>query len=158
MQEIFTQLNTLVVLTGVSVAVVQYLFINYQTHLKDFISSLKKLNFDETNDYDLGLKQDWESAISRCKKHTYLLNPNNSILAGFVIIISLVLIYISTISTIFETGFLQKIIFTITVFLLIWLLVNAFLLWQIFKKEKLIKSEFDEIDKQHQLVEKVLDK
>lgn len=158
MQEIFPQLNTLVVLTGVSVAVVQYLFINHQTHLKDFIYSLKKLNFDETNEYDLGLKKEWESAISSCKRHTYLLNPNNSILFGFILIFLLALTFFVTIFTFSDVVSLQVMIRIITFLLFFWLLVNVRILWQIFNKEKLIKFEFDEIEKQHKLVEKVLDK
>jgi hypothetical protein len=37
------------VLTGVSVAVIQYLFTNHQAHLKDFITSLVKIDFDKNN-------------------------------------------------------------------------------------------------------------
>jgi histidinol-phosphate/aromatic aminotransferase/cobyric acid decarboxylase-like protein len=80
MQEILSQLNILVVLTGVSVAVVQYLFTNHQTHLKDFITSLVKIDFDKDNRYDSQLEEQWESAVTECRKHTYFINPNNSIL------------------------------------------------------------------------------
>jgi ABC-type enterochelin transport system substrate-binding protein len=44
-----SQLSILVVLTGVSVAVIQYLFTNHQAHLKDFIASLVKIDFDAIN-------------------------------------------------------------------------------------------------------------
>jgi histidinol-phosphate/aromatic aminotransferase/cobyric acid decarboxylase-like protein len=53
MQEILSQLSILVVLTGVSVAVIQYLFTNHHAHLKDFIASLVKIDFDKNNQYDL---------------------------------------------------------------------------------------------------------
>jgi hypothetical protein len=36
-----------------SVAVIQYLFTNHQAHLKDFITSLVKIDFDKNNQYDL---------------------------------------------------------------------------------------------------------
>lgn len=156
MQEIFSQLSTLVVLAGVSVAVVQYLLINHQTHLKDLISSLKELNFNETNEYDLELKRAWESAISHCKEHIYFFKPNNSILIGFIIIILLVFAYSSVLFEFFGVVHLQVIIKGITALLLLWLFLNLHLLRQIFKKEKLIKNKFDEIDKHHRLVEEVL--
>jgi hypothetical protein len=82
------------VLTGVSVAVIQYLFTNHHAHLKDFIASLVKIDFDKNNQYDLELEAQWESAVTECRKHTYFINPNNSILIGFFLIIGLVLIFL----------------------------------------------------------------
>jgi hypothetical protein len=163
MQQIFTQLSLLVVLTGVSVAVVQYLFTNHQTHLKDFIHSLKKIDFDKDNEYDSKLEQQWESALTNCKKHTYFLNPNNSILFGFAIIISLVLVYIVVSLSIIgalkiSIFYLNIAIFIIAVALFVWLIANLYILDLIFKKETSIKLEFHEIEDQHQLVDKILNK
>jgi amino acid transporter len=163
MQQIFTQLSVLAVLTGVSVAVIQYLFSNHQIHLKDFISSLKKISFDETNEYDSELERQWESALTNCKQHTYFLNPNESILIGFIIIICLVGIYILALnpfSYFFDVSpnWLHWFIVLISVILFSWLIVNIRTLNQIFKKEDSIKSEFHDIEKQHQLVDKILNK
>jgi hypothetical protein len=163
MQQIFTQLSVLIVLTGVSVAVVQYLFANHQTHLKDFIKSLKKIDFDRGNKYDSKLEQRWESALTDCKNHTSFLNPNNFILFGFVIIILLVLAYIIVSLSIIGTlkisiFYLNTAIFIIAVALFIWLMANIIILNLIFKKEDIIKSELNDIEKQHQLVDKILNK
>jgi hypothetical protein len=157
-QDTLLQLSILGVLTGVSVAVVQYLFTNHQTHLKDFIASLKNIEFDKDNQYDLELENQWESAINGCKKHTYILNPNHSILLGLIIIVFLVFTYLSILGNIFDFIFIKKMLFGTGAILLLWLLSNLILLYQIFKKETTIKSELDEIDKQHQLVDKVLNK
>jgi hypothetical protein len=46
------------------------------------------------NQYDLKLEAQWESAITECRKHTYFINPNNSILFGFFLIINLVFIFL----------------------------------------------------------------
>lgn len=159
MQEILSQLNILVVLTGVSVAVVQYLFTNHQTHLKDFITSLVKIDFDKDNRYDSQLEEQWESAVTECRKHTYFINPNGSILFGFFLIISLVLIFllnivVSNFVNIDIILFIVCCIFAIV--LLMWLIANVLILKLMFKKESTIKAEFDEIEKQHQLVDKVL--
>ncbi|SSC10462.1 DUF2207 domain-containing protein [thiotrophic endosymbiont of Bathymodiolus puteoserpentis (Logatchev)] len=159
MQEILSQLNILVVLTGVSVAVVQYLFTNHQTHLKDFITSLVKIDFDKDNKYDSQLEEQWESAVTECRKHTYFINPNNSILVGFLLIISLVFIFllnivVSNFVNMDIILFIMCCIFAIVLF--IWLIANLLILRLMFKKESTIKAEFDEIEKQHQLVDKVL--
>jgi hypothetical protein len=45
-----------------------------------------------------------------------------------------------------------------TIVLLAWLIANLLILNLMFKKESTIKAEFDEIEKQHQLVDKVLNK
>jgi hypothetical protein len=105
MQEILSQLSILVVLTGVSVAVIQYLFTNHHAHLKDFIASLVKIDFDKNNQYDLKLEAQWESAITECRKHTYFINPNNSILFGFFLIINLVFIFLLNIVISFNCAF-----------------------------------------------------
>jgi uncharacterized membrane protein YbhN (UPF0104 family) len=163
MQQIFTQFSVLVVLTGVSVAVVQYLFSNHQTHLKDFIRSLKKIDFDRDNKYDSELEQRWESALTDCKKHTYFLNPNESILIGFIIIVCLVGIYILALNPLpsffeIKPNWLYWLIVLISFILFSWLIANIMILNQIFKKEATIKSEFHDIEKQHQLVDKILNK
>ncbi|SMN00264.1 hypothetical protein SPONN_1528 [uncultured Candidatus Thioglobus sp.] len=162
-QQILPQLSVLVVLTGVSVAVIQYLFTNHQAHLKGFIASLKNLDFDKGNEYDLQLEEQWESAVSNCKRHVYFINPNKSILIGFDIIIFLVLVYFSiSLSAVFDLKIssilVNNTLFGISGILLVWLTINMLLLNQIFKKESNIKFEFDEIEKQHQLVDKVLNK
>ncbi|CAC9586033.1 hypothetical protein [uncultured Gammaproteobacteria bacterium] len=159
MQEILSQLSILVVLTGVSIAVVQYLFTNHQTHLKDFITSLVKIDFDKDNKYDSQLEEQWESVVTECRKHTYFINPNGSILFGFFLIISLVLIFllnivVSNFVNIDIILFIVCCIFAIV--LLMWLIANVLILKLMFKKESTIKAEFDEIEKQHQLVDKVL--
>jgi hypothetical protein len=41
---------------------------------------LVKIDFDKNNQYDLELEAQWESAVTECRKHTYFINPNNSIL------------------------------------------------------------------------------
>lgn len=160
MQLILTQLSVLVVLTGVSVAVIQYLFVNHQTHLKDFIASLKEIRFNETNHFDRALAKRWELAIVTAKKHTYLINPNYSILFGLLIIILLVSVYIAVALSVFNMAvnidWIKIIIFIIAVLLFSWLILNSLILMQMFKKEASVKSIFGEIDKQHQLVEKVL--
>ncbi|VVH57840.1 hypothetical protein BSPCLSOX_1643 [uncultured Gammaproteobacteria bacterium] len=161
MQEILSQLSILVVLTGVSVAVIQYLFTNHHAHLKDFIASLVKIDFDKNNQYDLELEAQWESAVTECRKHTYFINPNDSILFGFFLIINLVFIFllnivISNFVNIDKILFVACCIFAIA--LLIWLILNLWTLRRMFKKESTIKAEFDEIEKQHQLVDKVLNK
>jgi amino acid transporter len=163
MQQIFTQLSVLVVLTGVSVAIVQYLFSNHQAHLKDFISSLKKIDFNRGNKYDSELEQRWESALTNCKKHTYFINPNESILIGFIIIVCLAGVYILALnpfSDFFEikSNWLYWLIVLISVILFSWLIANIMILNQIFKKESSIKSEFHDIEKQHQMVDKILNK
>ena len=172
MQEVLSQLSILVVLTGVSVAVIQYLFTNHQAHLKDFIASLVKIDFDKNNQYDLELEAQWEGAVTECRKHTYFINPNSSILIGFFLIISLVLIFllnivisnfanfallnivISNFANIDKFLFIACCIFTTV--LLAWLIANLIILKLMFKKESTIKAKFDEIEKQHQLVDKVL--
>ncbi|MBA5248849.1 MAG: hypothetical protein FE834_04860 [Gammaproteobacteria bacterium] len=160
MQEILPQLSILVVLTGVSVAVVQYLFTNHQTHLKDFIASLKDVEFNRSNEYDLSLENQWDDAINNCKKHTYFLNPNRSIAIGFAIIVILIFVYVLTAISVFtdviSVNFLNLFILIIALALLSWAIVNAFVLRQVFKKEDLIRIEFDEIETQHQLVNKIL--
>jgi len=168
MQEILPQLSILVVLTGVSVAVVQYLFTNHQTHLKDFIASLKDVEFNRSNEYDLSLENQWDDAINNCKKHTYFLNPNRSIAIGFAIIVILIFVYVLTAILVFFTdvisvNFLNLFILILNLFILIialallfWAIVNAIVLRQVFKKEDLIRIEFDEIETQHQLVNKIL--
>lgn len=162
MQLVLTQLSVLVVLTGVSVAVIQYLFVNHQTHLKDFIASLKEISFNETNHFDRVLSERWESAINSYKKHTYLINPNDSILFGFLIIILLVSVYIavslSVVNVVVNIDWIKIAIFIIAVGLLLWLILNLVILMQMFKKEASIKFKLNSIDKQHQLVEKVLNK
>lgn len=162
MQLILTQLSVLVVLTGVSVAVVQYLFINHKTHLKDFIASLKEISFNEKNNFDRVLSERWELAIVTVKKHTHLINPNYSILVGLFIIILLVSVYIAVALSVFNIvvniDWIKIIIFIIAVLLFSWLILNSLILIQIFKKEASIKFELNSIDKQHQLVEKVLNK
>jgi hypothetical protein len=164
MQEILSQLSILVVLTGVSVAVIQYLFTNHQAHLKDFIASLVKIDFDKNNQYDLELEAQWESAVTECRKHTYFINPNNSILIGFFLIIGLVLIFLLNIviSNFANFANIDKFLFIVccifTIVLLAWLIANLLILNLMFKKESTIKAEFDEIEKQHQLVDKVLNK
>ncbi|SSC08278.1 hypothetical protein BTURTLESOX_424 [bacterium endosymbiont of Bathymodiolus sp. 5 South] len=151
-------------LTGVSVAVIQYLFTNHHAHLKDFIASLVKIDFDKNNQYDLKLEAQWESAITECRKHTYFINPNNSILFGFFLIINLVFIFLLNIviSNFANFANIDKILFfaccIFAIALLIWLILNLRTLERMFKKESTIKAEFDEIEKQHQLVDKVLNK
>ncbi len=104
MQQDLSQLSVLVVLAGVSVAVVQYLFTNHQASLRGFISSLEKIDFNQDNEYDTKLQKRWEKAISDYKKHTYLVDPNRSILSGLVIIFSLVIFYILISANTFLTG------------------------------------------------------
>jgi hypothetical protein len=57
---------------------------NHQAHLKDFIASLVKIDFDKNNQYDLELEAQWESAVTECRKHTYFINPNDSIFVVFL--------------------------------------------------------------------------
>ncbi len=156
MQEILPQLSVLVVLTGVSVAVVQYLFTNHQTHLKDFIISLKDIEFNRSNKYDLSLENQWDDAINNCKKHTYFLNPNRSIVIGFAIIVALILVYVLTFISAISVSFLNLFLLIISVFLFLWAIANAIVLRQVFKKEDLIRFKFDEIATKHQLVDEIL--
>ncbi len=157
MQQIFFQLSVLVVLTGVSLATVQYIFTNHQKHLKDFIASLKSVEFDKDNEYDLKLERQWENAINSCKRHTYLINPNYSILFGLIIIFFLVFTYLLTyLPYIFIVDFIKWMVFGTGVALFVWLILVFFTLIQIDKKQKSIKLEFDEIEKRHQLAEKIL--
>jgi magnesium-transporting ATPase (P-type) len=120
-----------------------------------------KIDFDKNNQYDLELEAQWESAVTECRKHTYFINPNDSILFGFFLIINLVFIFllnivISNFVNIDKILFFACCIFAIA--LLIWLILNLWTLRRMFKKESTIKAEFDEIEKQHQLVDKVLNK
>ncbi len=159
MQEILPQLSVLVVLTGVSVAVVQYLFINHQTRLKDFIVSLKKIDFDKDNEYDSGLEKRWDDAINDCKKHIYWLNPNASISIGFAIIVVLILVYcLASFFAIIDVSifFLNLFLLIISVFLFLWAIVNTIVLRQVFNKESDIRTEFNEIATKHQLVDEIL--
>ncbi len=156
MQEILPQLSVLVVLTGVSVAVVQYLFTNHQTHLKDFIISLKDIEFNRSNKYDLSLENQWDDAINNCKKHTYFLNPNRSIVIGFAIIVALILVYVLTFISAISVSFLNLFLLIISVFLFLWAIVNTIVLRQVFNKESDIRTEFNEIATKHQLVDEIL--
>ncbi len=165
MQYILPQLSALVILTGVSVAVIQYLFTNHKTHLKDFANSLKKIDFDGNNEYDSKLEKQWESAINNYKQHTYLINQNDSIISGLIIIVFLLFIYIiaslpaiGMTQELISTVFLNIFIFALAIALMMWLIMNLYILSQIFRKETSIKSELRDIEEQHQVVDKVLNK
>lgn len=160
LEQVLPQLSVLVVLTSVSVAIIQYLFINHQARLRDLVASLEAISFDENNGYDKQLKRRWEREIIHCKDHTYFINPNNLILIGFAIIISLVLIYVLVTLPFYSIplDWLNWIIIIISWVLLVWVIANYVILQEIFKKEALIKSEFHDIKNQHDLVDKVLNK
>lgn len=150
-------------LTGVSVAIVQYLFSNHQAGLKNILSSLKKIEFDKGNQYDLALEKQWEDTISECRKHTYFMNPNISTLFGFMIIVSLAFVYVVVswaviVDLKIDDIYIEILVFVIGVVLFSWLVANSIVLKQIFKKESDIKSEFNQIESQHKLVEKILNK
>jgi len=155
MKEIYFQLNSLTVLTGISIAIVQYLFINHQNTLKDILFNLKKINFKKDNDVDNDLERQWEKTIRFCKTHTYIIDPNKLIGIGFLIILSIVLLFIFLL---FEPSGLdyKNVLKIIVIALALFLILALFLMYQIFSKESRIKKEFKNIENQHKMVERVL--
>ncbi len=92
MDNVYLALNSLALLTGVSVAIIQYLFNNHQSNIKNLLSNIESLEFQEDNDYDKELEQLWEKTISKCKNHSYI-NPNKIIYIFLILIICIVALY-----------------------------------------------------------------
>ncbi len=158
MEKIYFQLNSLTVLTGVSLAIIQYLFTNHQNTLKEILSNLKKIEFKKNNSVDNDLEVRWEKTILDCKARNYIINPNKLIGIGFLIILFITMLFAfilfdtnipyfnaNTILKIFAIGFS------------IFLAVGSILIYQIFSKEFSIKQEFKDIESQHNMVKRVLD-
>ncbi|SMM98690.1 hypothetical protein SPONL_44 [uncultured Candidatus Thioglobus sp.] len=157
MKEIYFQLNSLTVLTGISIAIIQYLFTNHQNTLKGILSNLKNIEFAKNNDVDNELEEKWEDAIRNCKERNYFIDPNKLIGIGFLIILFTAflfnfVLFEFNISYLSSGGILKLIAITFTLFLI----AGSFLIYQIFSKESSIKKEFKNIESQHNMVEKVL--
>ncbi|SMN11970.1 hypothetical protein SPBRAN_169 [uncultured Candidatus Thioglobus sp.] len=154
MKEIYFQLNSLTVLTGISIAIIQYLFTNHQNTLKGILSNLKNIEFAKDNDVDNELEAKWEDAIRNCKEHNYFIDPNKLIGMGFLIILCTAFLFDFILFEFYlDSGNILKsfaIIFTL------FLIAGSFLIYQIFSKESSIKKEFKNIESQHNMVEKVL--
>lgn len=157
MKEIYFQLNSLIVLTGISIAIIQYLFTNHQNTLKDILSNLKKIAFKKDNDVDNALEKEWEQVINNCKTHTYILDPNKLISIGFIIILCIALLFNGVLFK-FNIPYLSLDISLkfISIFFVLFLTTSVSLIYQIFSKESNIKKGFKNIETQHNLVEKIL--
>lgn len=90
----YFQLNSLTVLTGISIAIIQYIFTNHQNTLKDILLNLSKIDFKKNNSVDNELEGKWEDTIMKCKTHTYLVGPNLLIGIGFIFIALISLLFI----------------------------------------------------------------
>jgi hypothetical protein len=157
MKEIYLQLNSLTVLTGISIAIIQYLFTNHQNTLKDILSNLKKIEFKKNNGVDNALEAKWERVIHNCKEHTYVIHPNKLIGVGFFIILSVSLLFNYVLFAVNIPYFSPSVILKIiTGFFTSFLIIGSVLIYQIFSKESSIKKEFKNIEKQHNMVERVL--
>ncbi|CAC9546287.1 hypothetical protein [uncultured Gammaproteobacteria bacterium] len=157
MGEIYFQLNSLAVLTGISLAIIQYLFTNHQNTLKDILFNLKKIEFKRDNSVDSSLEVAWERVIHDCKIRTYIVDPNKLIGAGFLIIFSVALLFNGVlfklnIPYLSLNGSLKVVAGGFVLFLI----VSAILMYQMFSKESSIKKKFRYIERQHNMVEKVL--
>jgi len=157
MQETYYQLNSLIVLTGISLAIIQYLFTNHQNTLKDILSNLKEIDFKKDNDVDNALEKEWEQAIRNCREHTYIVEPNKLIGVGFLIILFTALLF-NLILFEFDAPYLSSnfILKFLAVVFAIFLMTGSVLIYQIFSKESSVKEDFKNIENQHNMVEKVL--
>ncbi len=173
MEVILAQLSALVVLTGISIAVAQYLFTNHQSSLKDFLDSLEELDFNQENTYDKGLETLWEQEVSKCKEHTYRANPIVLILLGFVLVLFEVTVYFLIqfyqLQAVFEFFIINipkevlpqvssVVLFLLSFCLLAWMFFAVKVLDQVLKKEVTIKSTFEEIRNKHNIVAQTLNK
>jgi hypothetical protein len=157
MEYVYLQLNSLTVLTGISIAIIQYLFTNHQNTLKGILSNLKKIEFKKNNGVDNALEAKWEQVVRNCKEHTYIIGPNKLIGVGFFIILCIALLFNCVLFEINASYFsFSGALRFISVVFTLFLIVSSFLIYQIFSKELSIKKEFKNIERQHNMVERVL--
>lgn len=157
MKEIYFQLNSLTVLTGISIAIIQYLFTNHQNTLKDILSNLKKIEFKKDNGVDNDLEKQWEEVIRNCKVHSYIIDPSKLIGIGFLIILFVTLLFTFIL---FEPNIPylspSNMLKLLSVVFVLFLVVSVSLIYQIFSKESKVKKKFKNIENQHNMVERVL--
>ena len=156
MKEIYFQLNSLTVLMGISIAIIQYIFTNHQSTLKDILLNLGNIDFKKDNSVDNELEKKWEEVIRICKTHTYSISPNSLVAVGFVFIALISAVFIGILFgnvAYIDFGLILKIL---SVSFLIFLCAALYVMYQIFSKESTVKEEFQNIQKQHSMVEKVL--
>ncbi len=157
MKEVYFQLNSLTVLTGISIAIIQYIFTNHQNTLKGILLNLKKIEFKKDSDIDNKLEEKWENTIRLCKTHSYIIDPNKLIGIGFAVICLIAFLFAFIL---FEFRFSYLNSGGILKFLAIvfsgFLAIGTFLIYQIFSKESKVKQQFKNIENQHNMVEKIL--
>ena len=162
MQELYLQVNTLIIITGVSLAVIQYIFNNHQANLKDLLLNLTKLDFNTNNEYDKQLEERWEKAVSACKKHTYAVSPNQLIIAGFILIalisVLFLLLLLGKFYEVFLLNYAKHSILVFAFFIVVFLCFSVWIIKQMLLKERSFKKALARIKKEHNIVGKILNK
>lgn len=160
MLELYSQLNGLTILVGISVAIIQYLFINYRNDIKQLLAEFSNLEFIDSNDYEQSLKKRWEKSLIACQKHSYAIKLNWLILLFFVLIILISLFYaVWTINEILPNKFYVPIAF-FTIFIAIALTIllglSIAVLWWMKIKEQNFRYDFQDIKDKHDLAQSIL--
>ena len=161
MQELYLPLNGIAVLSGISIAIIQYLFINHQNNIKNLLSEFSDMVFLYYNHYEQSLKTQWESLLIECKQHSYSINPSKLINIFFINIIMIsgvyVAIFFENLLSVSLILFVKIIVIAIIyVLLFVALILSLFVLYQMEKKEKYYKNKFQYIQKRHQLAQNIL--
>ncbi len=164
LQSLYLPLNSLTILIGISVAVIQYLFVNYQSNIKTMLVDTKKITFREDNNHEQQLKARWDIVIAQCKRHSYIINPNTLIFLLFALMIVLLsilylLMFLPNLYIFLDID-IYIIIIAISLLstaLIILLILSFFVLNQMINKENWCKKEFQEIKEKHDLTISILD-
>lgn len=161
MDELYSILNSQAVLNGVSVAIIQYLFLNHRKNIDNLINQFSNLDFIDDNYHEQGLKAQWEEILANCKSHTYAVDPSKSIKLFFynIAFISFLYILIPVKGHIPRIVDLEFIITTVLpAFTFVNLLLNLTILEQMHRKENECRSKLDNVKNEHNIATKVLRK
>lgn len=172
MQTLYLQLNSLVVLTGISIAIIQYLFTNHQANITSLLKKVSDINlsFIEKNKQDQALKDNWDNLINKCKQHSYSTNPNDIIIKLFTLIIVISILYIFLYAFTLAQEFYSDQFFIIHIILIIILFIMLFIILirliyllylsrkvilEIIDKAKYFKEKFNDIQKEHDFIVRI---
>lgn len=161
MQVLYLQLNSLVVLTGISIAVIQYLFTNNQVNIKNLLKKVSaiSLNFIDSHKQDNDLKDRWDNVINQCKEHSYSSDPNKLIISLFelVIVVSIIYVLVYFANFINFTQIISILLLGVLIRLIYLLHLSKKVFQEILDKEKYFKKEINDIQSEHNFIIKIID-